>query len=68
MPQLAIEDSTLVTLDEYVGLKLSAQRREALAPVLNGVLLPTLAALDVANIGETPPDHTFDARWGGKND
>lgn len=62
MPRSPIDDSTLATLSEMVGLELSAERRTALAPALDEVL-QQLDVLDTVDVGETPPAHVFDPRW-----
>lgn len=63
MRRSAISDSTLEILDECIGLELSAERRQALLPVFNGMVLPMLEGLDAVDVGEIPPAQSFDPRW-----
>ena len=57
-----MDDSTLQALAGIAALDLSPDRRAVVAPALEGMLaqFDTMLALDV---GETPPAHSFDARW-----
>lgn len=66
MSRPLINEATLGTLSELAGLELSAERRQLLAPALNDVI-QQLAAFDTVDIGEMPPAHSYDPRWGEKS-
>ena len=56
---------TVTTIEELAaiaGLPLSAERRAALAAVVQ-MLLEGAAALDALDLSEVEPETVFDARW-----
>ena len=57
-----IEAADLSVLARAARLELADDRREAIAPALQGALA-LFDALDRVELGETPPVNAFDARW-----
>lgn len=62
MSRPPLDDARLKILVDVAGLELSAERREVLRPVLEGVLQQLDRLYDV-EVDETVPVHSFDARW-----
>lgn len=52
-------------LSRVARLDLSDERKNAVAPALDGVL-QLCDALDSIDVGETPPTNAFDPRWRGR--
>lgn len=62
MARTPLDEATLRALEGHVDLPLSDARRAALVPALEGMLAQFDRLFDV-DAGETPPVHSFDARW-----
>ena len=62
MARTPLDEATLRALEGHADLPLGEDRRAALAPALEGILAQFDRLFDV-DAGETPPAHSFDARW-----
>ncbi|MGY6633006.1 MAG: hypothetical protein ACXIU8_04610 [Alkalilacustris sp.] len=62
MTRKPIDADQLPVLESLAALPLDEHRRAALAPALEGMLSQFDQLFDV-DAGETPPAHSFDARW-----
>ena len=58
----SVTSNDLSALAKTARLDLTEERREAVAPALDGIL-QLFDALDAVDLGETPPTNSFDARW-----
>lgn len=59
---MEITSSSLNELLRCAELELSAQRREALTPLLE-VVMASVTAVRAEEVGEVPPATAFDPRW-----
>jgi Asp-tRNA(Asn)/Glu-tRNA(Gln) amidotransferase C subunit len=62
MPRDPLPETELDMLARFVKLELTPERKAALGPALDGVLMQ-FDALDDVDPGETPPTNSFDPRW-----
>lgn len=62
MSRQDFDDQSLLVLSGLANLDLPAERRQLLAPALNGVV-QQFEAFERIDVGEMPPVHSFNPLW-----
>lgn len=62
MPRPECSGATRDDLARFARLELSAERKEAVGPVVD-MLYGLVDQLDTVDLGDVPPATAFDARW-----